>query len=142
MVVLPDCAVDIAAYYEVPIELLAAVRIAEGGELGSAGPENGDGSRDLGPMQINEWWLPRLQAFGITRDDVLNNECTNLAVGAWILSSEQERFADWYLSIAAYNVGADDAEGPVGQRYMRRVVGFWWRIHEDNSVSYKRRKMQ
>lgn len=133
---LPNCAAEIAAYYEVPIELLAAVRIAEGGELGKTGPENRDASVDIGPMQINSWWLPRLQAFGISREDLLHNECTNLGVGAWILSEEYRRFGDWYRAIAAYNVGADDAAGPVGQRYMRRVVDIWWRVHGSKSTSH------
>ena len=58
MFALPDCAVEIAAYYEVPIQVVAAVRQQESGSRGQAvgriGP-NKNGTYDLGAMQINTW---------------------------------------------------------------------------------------
>lgn len=40
---------------------LWGLRDQEGGWIGAEVP-NRDGSQDLGPLQINSWWVPRLAA--------------------------------------------------------------------------------
>lgn len=129
MFALPDCAVEIAAYYEVPIQVVAAVRQQESGSRGQAvgriGP-NSNGTYDLGAMQINTWWLDpetnrnHLQQWGITEQELLENECTNIAVGTWILYENITRYGDWEAALAAYNAGSP--ESPVGQQYANQVL--------------------
>lgn len=129
MFALPDCAIEIADYYQVPIEIVAAVRQQESGSRGQAvgrvGPHS-NGTYDLGAMQINTWWLDQqtnrnyLQQWGITEQELLENECTNIAVGTWILYENITRFGDWEAALAAYNAGNPTL--PVGQRYASQVL--------------------
>lgn len=37
-------------------------------------------------MQINSIWLPKLAAYGYTKNDIQYNACKNVEVATWILS--------------------------------------------------------
>lgn len=64
---------------------------------------NKNGSEDVGMMQINSWWFPRLkERYGITRQDLFN-ACTSLEVGAYVLSQNMERHGNSWKAIGAYN---------------------------------------
>ena len=63
----------------------------------------GEGNFDIGPMQINNWWLRRLSAAGITLEELRDNACTNVFVGAWIFKHELQRAGDVALAIARYH---------------------------------------
>lgn len=121
---LPDCVPEIAAYYEVPVELVAAVQRLESGVAGQAvgrvGP-NRNGTYDLGAMQINTWWLDRLEHWGIDEQQLIENECTNFAVGTWVLHQNIHQYrGDLTAALSAYNTGRPDS--PVGLDYARRVL--------------------
>ena len=68
---------------------------------------NSNGTEDLGPMQINTVWLPRLAPYGVTRRQLQDDRCINILVGSWILARQLKT--------------AKAMEGPV----QRRV---WWGI--------------
>jgi len=129
MLPMPDCAYEIADFYQVPIELVASVRDAESGKrgqrVGRVGP-NSNGTYDLGAMQINTWWLTnaksdyRLGNWGIDEVELLNNECTNIAVGTWILSQNLNRYSDTRAALSAYNTGSPSSS--IGLRYADRVI--------------------
>ena len=85
--------------------MIQAVIIREGGDIGVVGATNSDGTRDMGPMQINPWWMPLLRPMGISEHDLLYDVCTNIAVGAFILQHNYELLGDWYEAVAAYNAG-------------------------------------
>lgn len=74
-----------ARQYGIPGQLFLAVVMTEGGKVGRVS-RNTNGSYDMGPAQINSSHLPELARMGITRDQVINDGCLNLHVGAWILS--------------------------------------------------------
>jgi soluble lytic murein transglycosylase-like protein len=94
--------------YGVPVEILVAIAKQESNFNAKAiSPPNSNGSRDIGMMQINEWWLPKLEAYGITREKLLD-PCINLNVGAWILSQEFERHGYTWKAIGAYNAKSPD----------------------------------
>lgn len=120
---LPDCAPEIAAYYSVPVELVAAVRQVESGAkgqgVGKVGP-NKNGTYDLGAMQINTWWLERIQEWGIDERELLENECTNIAVGTWILHQNLHQYGELKASLSAYNTGRPNST--VGREYAKRVL--------------------
>jgi hypothetical protein len=80
------CLEDSAARFGVPLSLMMVVMDTESGRVGAASV-NRDGSRDLGPMQVNTWWIPRLARMGLTEERVRDDGCVNVAVGAWILRS-------------------------------------------------------
>ena len=82
-----------------PLEL---IRDVEGGRPGSAS-RNDNGTVDLGVMQVNSWWLPRLEALGITRNELQYDTCINVAVAAWIYVQEFEQTSDMARAVAAYH---------------------------------------
>lgn len=127
MVGLPACIYEIADYYEVPIELIAAVKFAESSnmsEVGKIGP-NRNGTYDLGIMQINTWWLEdagdsSLIHWGIDEQELLSNPCTNLAVGTWILHQNLSRYKDTKKALAAYNAGKPNSSE--GLKYAEKIL--------------------
>lgn len=101
-----ECVQLAADKYGLPVSLIEAILEVEGGRVGQA-VHNSNGSVDLGPMQINSVWLPRLADYGITREQLQYDRCINILVGSWILASQ--------LKIAK------NMEGPVQRR-------IWWGI--------------
>lgn len=79
----PECIKQVSAGYGVHPDILFAILLVEGGEVGKTNAGNGDGTKDLSLFQINEINLPELKEnFGITREDVLNNGCLGAAIAA------------------------------------------------------------
>ena len=79
------CIAAAAERYRVPVGLLYGILAAEDTRVGQT-VQDANGSYDMGPMGINSLWLPVLAHYGITRPEVLDNGCQNIAVGAWILA--------------------------------------------------------
>jgi soluble lytic murein transglycosylase-like protein len=77
---------------------------------------NHNGSYDIGLMQINSSWLPKLRSFGI-EERHLYDACTNLLVGAWILAGNMRAMGNSWTAVGAYN-----ARDPVRRlRYALKV---------------------
>lgn len=83
------CAQQSSDAFGVPLELIHLILRLEGGWPG-AQQKNKNGSYDLGPMQVNTEWLPRLNKRGVavTLEDVRDNVCVNVSVGTWLLAHE------------------------------------------------------
>jgi soluble lytic murein transglycosylase-like protein len=112
---MPPCVENIAAFYDVPVELIAGVRLQEGGKVcGVDGPRY-DGSYDLGPMQINTWWYKNhdfnLNNFGVSKTEVSCNYCQNISIGTWILKRQLDRYKDLDKALSAYNSGKPKYNG-------------------------------
>ncbi|MEQ9418131.1 MAG: lytic transglycosylase domain-containing protein [Salinisphaeraceae bacterium] len=127
---LPPCVDQIAVVYQVPVEIIAAIRIVEGGRPGLV-VTNRSGSQDLGPMQINTWWIEHLDEWGIDRNDLLHNPCTNIATGAWIFRQEYDRFGNLPDAFAAYNAGAGNLAA--GRQYAERAQKVLEKVWLDRS---------
>ena len=70
------CFEEAASRYQMPSALLKAIsRVGSGGNPNALN-RNRDGSFDMGHMQINSRWLPKLSHFGISRER-LWEPCTN-----------------------------------------------------------------
>jgi len=80
------------------------------------GPQNANGTFDIGMMQINSAWLPTLGKFGIMQSDLFN-PCTNIHVGAWILASNIKRYGYTWKAVGAYNAVSQDKQ----IRYVAKV---------------------
>ncbi|OVZ83560.1 lytic transglycosylase [Yersinia kristensenii] len=79
-------------------------------------------SEDLGLMQINTSWLPKLgKSFGITREHLLNNPCQNVYVGAYVLANNISSNGVNWESIGAYNAGFKSANEEFRLRYAKKV---------------------
>ncbi|PKY09650.1 hypothetical protein B1757_13685 [Acidithiobacillus marinus] len=85
------CAIEASHYYGVPALLTLSIIKTEGGQPGTISPDN-NGSYDMGVMQINSIWLPKLASMGITRHQVIDNGCQNVMIGTWILAGYVHRY--------------------------------------------------
>ena len=106
----PQCLTKASQLERIPAEILLGILKTEGGHIGSETP-NRDGSRDLGPMQINDrTWVGRMananfdgdrsRAYAALRDD----GCYNIMVGAWVLKQYlDEANGDYRDAVGFYN---------------------------------------
>lgn len=88
--------------FSVPIALLFLVMETERGTVGEYSV-NANGTRDLGPMQINSLWLPVLAELGIAEESIRDNGCVNVAVAAWILRGHLLDTGDPLKALARYH---------------------------------------
>jgi len=110
------CWDDAAQRYQVSSALLYAIARTESGLNPQAIGHNRNGSRDIGLMQINSTWLPKLATHGIHERDLFE-PCTNIHVGAWILADNVSRLGYTWEAVGAYN-----AKNPVLRRaYIEKV---------------------
>lgn len=86
---------------------LWGLRAQEAGWLG-AEVANSNGTHDLGPLQINSWWVPRIarligrpehQVRHWLRDDA----CFNADVARWIFLSALDATGDYWKAVGAYH---------------------------------------
>jgi soluble lytic murein transglycosylase-like protein len=99
------CWNDAAKRYQVSSALLYAIARTESGLNPQAIGRNGNGSRDIGLMQINSAWLPTLASHGIGERDLFE-PCTNIHVGAWILAGNVYRLGYTWEAVGAYNAAS------------------------------------
>jgi len=110
------CWEEAAARYQLSSTLLHAIARTESGLNPQAIGRNRDGSRDIGLMQINSWWLPTLARHGIREQDLFD-PCTSIHVGAWILAHNVSRYGYTWEAVGAYNA----ASAPLRQAYVAKV---------------------
>jgi len=100
-----SCLEVIASKYGVPPKVLLSIAIAESGANPHAiGSMNANGTIDMGLMQINSAWLPRLKEFGIKKTDLMK-PCVSIEVAAWLISQNINRYGNTWKAIGAYNSG-------------------------------------
>lgn len=95
---------------------LWGLRDQEGGWIG-AEVANSDGSHDLGPLQVNSWWVPRLAA--VTgrperhiRHWLKQDACFNVEAARWIFLSGLATTGDYWKAVGVYH-------SPTGWRQRR-----------------------
>lgn len=122
--VIAACLMLAAQTYNVPPAVMLGIMHVEGGRVGQAVGPNDNGSYDLGPMQINTLWVPKLAnhwkvsastAHRMVKDDA----CVNVNVAAWILRQRLNESGNLTLAIAHYH-----SKTPrFGYLYARKVIG-------------------
>jgi soluble lytic murein transglycosylase-like protein len=120
-----------SARYAIDKRILKAIAKTESGfKERIISPPNGNDSIDIGMMQINSSWLPKLRQFGITERHLLN-ACTNIYVGAWILANNFVTHGRTWRAIGAYN-----STIPTYQAiYARKVYGNYALLERDHQGS-------
>jgi hypothetical protein len=97
-----QCINEVALTYHVPAKLIISILEVEQGKVGQV-VKNTNGTYDIGPMQINSTWLPELEKYNITQQDIQFNACANITVGAWILSKKIANRDDVLVGIGDYH---------------------------------------
>lgn len=134
------CILAAGAAYRLPPTVLLILLRVEGGRLGQVS-RNTNGTADIGPMQVNETWLPRLAAhwratrpaaYAALRDDF----CANLEGGAWILRQAiDEARGDLWEGVGLYH-SHDPGDRA---RYLRTVLRQALRLHQEAEASVDRK---
>lgn len=100
------CFESAASRFGVDKRMLVAIAKTESSLNPNAmGPKNANGSYDIGMMQINSGWLPTLGRVGISKRDLMS-ACTNIHVGAWIVSQNISRHGPTWRAVGAYNASS------------------------------------
>uniref|UniRef100_UPI003B968011 lytic transglycosylase domain-containing protein n=1 Tax=Photobacterium leiognathi TaxID=553611 RepID=UPI003B968011 len=92
--------------FNVNPRLLAAICFTESSfRVDAVNKNNSDGTVDNGLCQINSWWYPKLEKFGISVSDLKTDACLNTHVSAWILAQNFKTHGENWNSVGAYNAG-------------------------------------
>ena len=86
---------------------LWGLRDQEGGTIGSEVP-NTNGTHDLGPLQINSWWVPKIarrlsRAQREVRHWLQFDVCFNVGAAKWIFLSNLSEARDFWIAVGAYH---------------------------------------
>lgn len=113
------CVVSASHRYDLPVEGLLSILMAEGGKPGMA-KKNENGSFDLGVMQINTVWLkPNSPLYGYVSAETLKNDlCVNIHAAAWILAKHMEKVGDIWKAVGKYH---SPGNSTLAWSYMNRV---------------------
>lgn len=112
---------DIAAnHYQIPSNLLKAIARTETGMNPTSVGVNKNRTYDIGLMQINSSWLPKLNRVGITQKDLID-PCNNIQIGAWILAGNIKRYGFGIKAIGAYNATTPKLQQKYADKVMRNM---------------------
>ena len=117
------CILAAAQLYREPPALLLIILNVEGGTLGAVS-QNTNGTVDIGPMQVNQIWVPTVAAhWHATKDATFealrDNFCANVEAGAWILHQGlDEAHGDLWGGVAYYHSHNPEYQ----QRYLMSVL--------------------
>lgn len=109
------CFEEAGTIYGVSPHLLWAIAKVESGFNPAAVNYNRNGTYDFGVMQINSRWKPYLGKLW----NYLDDPCTNVKVGAWILAQCIQKHGYTWKAVSCYNTGLGESKR--GTKYVRKV---------------------
>ena len=113
--------------------LLALAYVESSGNSKIISSVNKNGSFDMGLMQINSEWLPKLFKFGILQDDLMN-PCISADVAGWILAQNIQKFGNTWAAVGHYNSNRAQQQ----EIYIRKVYTSFQRISYSETHSIER----
>jgi soluble lytic murein transglycosylase-like protein len=113
------------AEYGIDPRLLYAIAKVESSLNPAARNRNGNGSTDVGLMQINSTHLPTLNRFGIDEKGLLD-PCTNIRVGAWVLANNFASHGVSWDAVGMYNASCSRLRGRDCHQARTRYA---WRVY-------------
>lgn len=124
---LEEC-IEYAAYrHNVMPELILAVISVENGADMRINPNN-NGSVDHGIMQINTVRMPEIEHYGVSIDDLVNNDCLNVFMGTYLLSNELAKTDDFWEGVGNYHYSINGRFPNHHYRYIQDVFNAWSQI--------------
>jgi hypothetical protein len=130
------CILAASKIHQVPPAVLVILLNVERGMIGLVS-QNPNGTVDIGPMQVNEIWLPQLaQHWHASVPDTLRALrdifCANVEGGAWILRlALNEAHGDFWRGVAIYH-----SHDPGNQTaYLRQVLRQALRLEVDSGAT-------
>ncbi|ENZ5477273.1 lytic transglycosylase domain-containing protein [Enterobacter hormaechei] len=124
------CFKEAGARYQIDPRLLMAIAQQESGMNPTAVNTNRNKSGkavsyDYGVMQVNSNHIPKLMGMGIikSKDDLLNNPCLNVQIGAWILATHLQKCGVNWSCLGSYNAGFSEKNEQETKRlnYARKI---------------------
>jgi hypothetical protein len=121
--VIQGCIEAASRAYRIPPAILVTLLNVEGGSPGAVS-QNTNGTVDIGPMQVNQVWLPQVAAHWSTTERraylaLRDNVCANLEAGAWILRQGlDEAHSDFWQGVGYYHSHDPSHK----QTYLRSVL--------------------
>ena len=122
-----SCINAAATAHRLPPSVIVILLNVEGGRLGRVSQNTND-TVDIGPMQINQIWIPAVSrhwraSVTATRAALLNNFCANVEAGAWILRSAiDEAKGDFWEGVGFYHSHADIHKTTYLRLVLRQVL--------------------
>jgi hypothetical protein len=123
-----------AELHHVPAGVLVLLMSVEVGRLGEVS-QNANKTVDIGPMQVNDTWVPKIAGHWGASDDAAyralrDNFCANVEGGAWILRQAlDEAHGDLWKGVALYH-----SHDPVHKlEYMRLVYAQAMRLKRESA---------
>lgn len=118
------CYEEAGRKYNIDPLLLKAIAVTESGENpGAISPVNRNKTVDLGLMQVSSFWLDKITAYGIRKEDLFH-PCQNVHVGAWILAQAIQLMGNNWSAVGAYNAGP--GKGPTRDELRRKYAAKVW----------------
>lgn len=84
-------------------------------------------STDYGLMGINSSHIPLLVLMGVivSKDDLLNNPCLNVQIGAWILAKHLRQCGVNWMCLGSYNAGFNPSNDKKRMVYAKRIYSLY-----------------
>ncbi len=122
-----SCINAAATAHRLPPGVLVILLNVEGGKLGKVSQNTND-TVDIGPMQINQIWIPAVArhwraSAAATRDALLNCFCANVEAGAWILRTGiDEARGDFWEGVGYYHSHSTEHKTTYLRLVLRQVL--------------------
>ncbi|MBV1687696.1 lytic transglycosylase domain-containing protein [Novosphingobium sp. G106] len=106
---------------------LWGLRDQEGGWVGAA-VANTNGTHDLGPLQVNSWWVPRIAQLVRRPPDhvrhwLRNDPCFNAEVARWIFLSGLAATGNYWRAVGVYHSPTDWRQRDYAKSVAARLRG-------------------
>jgi hypothetical protein len=125
--IIAGCINAAADAYRFPPAVLVILLNVEGGSLGRVS-QNTNATVDIGPMQVNQIWIPQVAAhwhateaatFHALRDDF----CANVEAGSWILRQGlDEAHGDFWQGVGYYHAHDPQHKATYLQAVLKQVL--------------------
>lgn len=126
-----DCIHQAAQCFSINPILLKAIILQESGCNQNAIHYNSNNTYDVGVMQINSIHFQSFSKFGISKEEIKRDSCTNVFSGAWILNQRIKEYGYNWEGIGTYH-----SKTPrIRDKYIYNLISIINKNHSLNNIS-------